>query len=79
MTLVLIKLVSKKESYGKKRRIVGYNDYDVIRPLYIKLLQIIGYAKCFGSNKTISFEAIDKKLVKSYTKIWKKVRSLMNI
>ena len=31
----------------------GYNDNDFIRPLYIDLLQMIGYVKYFGSNKTI--------------------------
>ena len=33
-------LVSKKESYGKKKLFkyfIGYNDNDVIRPLYIKI------------------------------------------
>ena len=34
---------------------------------------MIGYAKYFDSNKTISFRASDKKLLKSYSKIWKKI------
>ena len=41
-------LVSKKESYGTKnsyKYFIGSNDDDVIRPLCIKLPQIIGYAK----------------------------------
>ena len=40
-------LVSKKESYGTKKSLkyfIGYND-DVIRPLCIKLPQMIGYVK----------------------------------
>ena len=28
----------------------------------IKLPQMIGYIKCFDSNKTMSFKVIDKKL-----------------
>ena len=40
---------------------------------------MIGYVKCFDSNKLISFKVIDKKLLKKYTKIWKRVSSLMNI
>ena len=39
-------LVSKKESYGTKNSLkyfIGYNDNDVIRPLCIKLPQMIGY------------------------------------
>ena len=40
---------------------------------------MIGYVKCFDSNKTMSFKVIDNKLLKWYTKIWEKVTSLMNI
>ena len=52
-------LVSKKESYGTKSSLkyfIGYNDDDVIRPLCIKLPQMVGYVKHFDSNKTISFK-----------------------
>ena len=41
---------------------IGYNDNDVIGPLYISLAQMIEYVKCFDSNKTMSFKAIDYKL-----------------
>ena len=58
---------------------IGYNDNDVFRPLGIKLPHIIGYVKCFDSNKTMSFKVIDKKLLKKYAKIWERVDSLMNI
>ena len=45
-----------------------YNDDDdVIRPLCIKLSQIIGYVKCFDSNKTMSFKVNDNRLLKKYT------------
>ena len=50
-------LVSKKESYGTKNSLkyfIGYNDDDdAIRPLFIKLPQLIGYVKHFDSNKTM--------------------------
>ena len=49
-------LVSKTESYGTKNSLkyfIGYNDDDVIRPLCIKLPQMIGYVQNFDSNKTI--------------------------
>ena len=75
-------LVSKKESYGTENSLkyfIGYNDDDVIRPICIKLPQMIGYVKCFDSNKTMSFKVIDNKLLKKYNKIWEKVSSLMNI
>ena len=40
---------------------------------------MIGYVKCFDSNKTISFKASDNKLFKKNTEIWKTVSSLMKI
>ena len=49
-------LVSKRESYGTKKSFkdfIGYDDNDVIRPLCIKFHQMIGYAECFQSNKTV--------------------------
>ena len=56
-----------QESYGTKislKYFTEYNEEDVIRPLYIKLPQINGYVKCFDSNKTMYFKAIDNKLFK---------------
>ena len=73
-------LVSKKESYGTKNSLkyfIGYNDDDVIRPLCIRLPQMMGYVKHFDSNKT--FKVSDNKLLKKYNKIWGKVCNLMNI
>ena len=40
---------------------------------------MIGYVKCFESNKTMSFKIGDNKLLKKYTQIWEKVKSLLNI
>ena len=39
---------------------------------------MIGYVKCFDSNKTMSFKVSDK-LLKNYNKIWERVNNLMNI
>ena len=64
-------LISKKESHGKKssfKHFLGYNNGDVIRPLCIKLPQMIGYVKHFDSN--VSFKVNDNRLLKKYTKIW---------
>ena len=66
-------LVSKRELYGTKNSLnyfIGYNDDDVIRPLLIKLPQMIGCVKCFESNKTISFRVSDNKLLKKCIKIF---------
>ena len=54
ITLMLIKYeFLKKEPHGTKnsfKYFIGYNDNDVIRPLCIKLPQIIGYV---GNLKVI--------------------------
>ena len=34
---------------------------------------MIGYVKHFNSNKTMSSEVIDNKLLKKYNKIWEKL------
>ena len=75
-------LVSKEEPYGKNnssKYLIGYNGDDVIRPLCIKLPQMIGYVKCFESNKTMSFRINDSNRLKKYNQIWKKVKNLLNI
>ena len=40
---------------------------------------MIGYFKCFDSNKTMSFRVSDKKMLKNYIKILEKVNYLMDI
>ena len=65
-------LVAKKEPYGTKKSLkyfIGYNDDDIIRPLCIKLPQMIGYVKDFDSNKKMSFKVSDNKLLKKNNKI----------
>ena len=44
---------------------IGYSDNDVIWLLYIKLPQMIGCIKNFGSNKTMPFKVIGNRLLKS--------------
>ena len=46
------------------------NDDSAIRPLYIQLPQIIGL-DMLNALIVTSFKAIDNKLLKKYTKIWK--------
>ena len=75
-------LVSEKEPYGNKNSVkyfIGYNDNDIIRPLCIRLPQMTGYARKFDENATMSFIVKDKKLLKSYTKIWETIEGLMKI
>ena len=86
-------LVSKKEQYGKYnsfKYFIGYNDNDVIKPLYLELSQMTGYINKFNEHKnknknknkntiTMSLKVKDKKLFKNYNKIWKKIEKLMEI
>ena len=47
-------LASKKEQYGKynsSKYFVGYNDNDVIRPLYLGLSEMTGYINGFDEIK----------------------------
>ena len=69
-------LVSKEEPYGTKnsfKYFIGYSDNDVIRPLYIKLPQMIGYVRKFEGNTTTFFKFSEKQLLKKYDQIWKRV------
>ena len=75
-------LASKKEPYCNKNSVkyfIGYNVNDIIRPLCIRLPQITVYARKFDENATMSFIVKDKKLLKSYTKIWETIEGLMKI
>ena len=69
-------LVSKKEQYGKYnsfKYFIGYNDNDIIRPLYLFISQTTGYINEFEKNKITMFLMIkDKQLLENYNKIWKK-------
>ena len=65
-------LVSKKEPYSTKsshKYFIGYNDNDNIRPLSIRLPQMIVYARKCNENATVSFIVKHKKLLKKYSKI----------
>ena len=76
-------VISKEVVYGTKnsfKYFTGYNDEeDVIRPLLLKLPQMIGYLKKFDDSMTISLRLDDSKLFKKYCKIWKTIRSLLGI
>ena len=47
-------LVSKKEKYGKYnsfKHFIGYNDNNVIKPLYLELPKMAGYINKFNEHK----------------------------
>ena len=66
-------LVSKKETYGKYnsyKYFIGYNDNDVIRPLYLFISQSTGYINEFDKNKiTMCLMLKGIQLLKKYNKI----------
>ena len=75
-------LVSKEKPYGTKnsfKYFIGYNDSDVIRPLYVKLPQMAGYVKKRDGNVTMSCKISNKQLLKKYKQIWEKVEKLLKI
>ena len=54
------------------KQFIVYNGNDVIEPLYL----VTGYINKFNENKntiTMSLKVKDKKLLKDYKKIWKKI------
>ena len=79
-------MVSKKVSYDIKnsfKYFIGYNDNDIIRPLFVKLPQTTSYINKFKDKKTkitttaMSLMVKDKQLFKNYNEIWEKIESLM--
>ena len=76
-------LISKKEKYGKYisfKHFNGYNDNNVMKPLYLELSQMIGYINKFDKNKIAMYPKVkDKKLLKITIKYGKKIEKLMEI
>ena len=48
-----------------------------MRPLLLKLPQMIGYLKEFNDSMTMSLRVYDSKLFKKYCKIWKTIKGLL--
>ena len=74
-------LVTKKETYGKYnsfKYFSGYNDNDVIRPLYLFISQTTGYINKFDKNET-TMSLMIIQLLKHYNKIWKKIEKVMKV
>ena len=76
-------LISKEFVYGTKNLLkyfIGYTDEDnVIRPLCLKLSQMIGYLKEFDDSMTMSLRVDNGKLFKKYCKIWRTISGLLGI
>ena len=69
-------LISKNETHGEYnsfKYFIGYNDNDVIKPLYLFISQTNGYINKFDKNKvTMSLMIKDIQLLQNHNKIWKK-------
>ena len=77
----VIILVSKREEYGKYnsfKYFIGYNDNDVIRPLYLELSQMTGHINKFERNK-ITLMVKDKQFLENCNKMWEKTERFMSI
>ena len=76
-------LVSKKEQCGEFnsfKYFIGYNDNNVIRPLYLELSQVTGYINKFEKRKmTMSLMVKNKQRLENYNRIWEKNEELMSI
>ena len=71
-------LISKKESYGTNtsfKYFIRYSDNDGIKPLCIKLSEMVGYVQHFESDKRMSFKVIDNNLLKKYISSLEKISS----
>ena len=68
---------------GIFKYVIGYNDNDIVRPLFVKLPQMTSYINKFKDKKTkittttMSLMVKDKQHFKNYNKIWEKIESLM--
>ena len=76
-------LISNEVVYGTKNSLkyfIGYNDEkDVIRPLLLKLPQMIGYLKEFDDSMTVSLRVDNSKLFKNCCRIWKAISGLLGV
>ena len=71
--------VSKEEPYCTQNSFKYFIQNNVIRPLWVKLPQMTGYAKEFKFNSPMSLKIGDKQLLKKYNQICKKLEKLLKI
>ena len=79
------KKIKKSDFYNNKKPfnihsidvdkiLIGYNDNDVITPLFLKLPQMVGYLKCFkNKKKSMSFKVNNKEMLKTISKYGKEL------
>ena len=54
-----------------------YENDNKIRPLFIKILQMVEYHNVYEKTDYINFTINDAKLLEKYTLIWNKIKSII--
>ena len=67
-------LIMKKNQFQKKNHMAQISKLYI--SLDIRMMMLLNHYVCFDNNKTMSFKAIDNRLLRKYTKIWKKKSSI---
>ena len=68
------------ETKNSLKYFIGYIDEDdEIKPLCLKLPQMIGCLNEFDDSVTMSLRADDSKLFKKYCKIWRTIKNMLRI
>ena len=81
MKLILIKYQFLKKNHTVQKILSNtlLDTVIMIRSLCMKLPQMIGYIRKFEGNTTMPFKINDRKLLKRYNQIWKRVGKLSRI
>ena len=69
-----------KHSNDGFKHFIGYKKGEIIKLLFIILLQMNGYTKCFeNGGKNMSFIIKDDDVMDKYNEIWNKIKKDLNI
>ena len=72
-------MIYDKISYSKKslKYFIGYKDGEKFKQLYIMLLKMSWYVKCFDETKYMCFLTDDKNLLRACNRVWDKISNIM--
>ena len=75
-------VISDKFSHSDNgfKYFIGYQESEIVKPLYIILPQMSGYIKYFeNGGKSMSFMVKDDNMLDKYNKIWGKIQEKLSI
>ena len=75
-------VISDKFSHSDNgfKYFIGYQEGEIVKPLYIILPQMSGYIKYFeNGGKSMSFMVKDDNMLDKYNKIWGKIQEKLSI